>query len=238
MKIKHSMEDIIKEHLPYEMAMLRATFKYLQLDHGEVIDNALINSFCVHARNLIDFFAGTKEAQDRSIAKTFTDPAYNPFKGHDVRREPIYGKLNKQITHLAYGRATADSEKIGPKDWEALLRLINEEADNFVSHLKPVYKRLWPEQIITFDKQTGTTTVTLGKGPSGSSLPTYTMLGREPRNDGIRDVGPRRIAKCRIKGRPGTRVCHAPQPASPGPPDSCKLAVHGLEGDHHALSSN
>lgn len=43
--------------LPYELWMLDETFKRLNEPlTDQVIANALIESFCIHARQLIDFF--------------------------------------------------------------------------------------------------------------------------------------------------------------------------------------
>ena len=50
--------EFVREHLPYEIDMLRST--YLTLYQGGVdwaIRNALIESFCIHARNLLEFFS-------------------------------------------------------------------------------------------------------------------------------------------------------------------------------------
>jgi hypothetical protein len=41
-------------HLDYEIWMLEQT--YTRLRDDEVIKNAIIESFCVHARNLLEFF--------------------------------------------------------------------------------------------------------------------------------------------------------------------------------------
>jgi hypothetical protein len=87
--------DIIEEHLPYEIDMLRHTYRQLSVvskvdpahETNEQRANrcALIESFCVHARSLIDFFADDKKGTD-AVACEFTD---NGFMQLDRSKEPL-----------------------------------------------------------------------------------------------------------------------------------------------------
>ena len=51
--------EIYNEHLPYEIDMLRSTYIHLTANPPPVgvVKDALIESFCVHARSLLDFFS-------------------------------------------------------------------------------------------------------------------------------------------------------------------------------------
>lgn len=74
--------DIIDEHLPYELGMFRGL--YLQFGqvnpamspgHQQIQYYAQINSFCVHARSLLDFFgtsAGTLRTPSPRILRKDT----------------------------------------------------------------------------------------------------------------------------------------------------------------------
>jgi len=49
------MEGLVHEHIPYEVDMLFATYRKLLAGEPDVIfHNALIESFAIHARALID----------------------------------------------------------------------------------------------------------------------------------------------------------------------------------------
>ena len=53
------MKKIIDGHLPYEVDMMRDA--HIRLANGiedSNVKNAYIEVFCIHARNLIDFFTG------------------------------------------------------------------------------------------------------------------------------------------------------------------------------------
>ncbi len=46
----------LKEHYVYELNMLRLTNEHIKAATEQVLKNVLIESFCVHARTLIDFY--------------------------------------------------------------------------------------------------------------------------------------------------------------------------------------
>jgi hypothetical protein len=74
---------ILSEHLLYERNMLHYSYKSLQNPPSEqAAYNVLTECFCLHARNLIDFFWENKPlgAKD-AVARHFTDNSYNPFEG-------------------------------------------------------------------------------------------------------------------------------------------------------------
>src|SRR5260370_26249933 len=101
--------EIIGEHLPYEIDMLRLTYKELEAgakksapksQEEQACRYALIEAFCVHARSLIDFFADKRYKQTDAIASDFTTGFATAL---DVAKEPLKSirvKLNKQIFHL------------------------------------------------------------------------------------------------------------------------------------------
>jgi DNA-directed RNA polymerase specialized sigma54-like protein len=105
--------QILREHLPYEIKMLRYTHDRLQAEvKDRESNNVLIESFCLHARNLIDFFRGQRNTKEYACARDFTTKSYRPID-KEIHRQTVYKKLNDQIAHLTYRRAEDPAEKIG-----------------------------------------------------------------------------------------------------------------------------
>lgn len=126
--------EILGEHLPYEIHMLQATHKrLLGVLSDQVVANALIESFCIHARQLIEFF----ENKQGCRAKEFTGGTYQAMNLSNL--ETQRHKLNTQIAHLT-ARRTADSRgKIDCVEREKLLIALMCEARNFRNKLVPPY---------------------------------------------------------------------------------------------------
>ena len=99
----HGPDERFDYHLKYELWMLAETFSRLKnLDPGApsiepVLANALIESFCIHARSLIEFFYKSDTSDKR--ARGYTNSNYVPFVGEDSRQQ-IWDRLNQQIAHL------------------------------------------------------------------------------------------------------------------------------------------
>ncbi|WP_315742083.1 hypothetical protein [Bradyrhizobium sp. SZCCHNR1075] len=142
--------EIIGEHLPYEIDVLRLTYKELERvakksaakgQEEQAYRYALIEAFCVHARSLIDFFADKRHKPSDVIASDFTvgfvtalDVAKEPFKSMRV-------KLNKQIFHLTKDRAIIDAKKFDVGiDGTTVLKLIEPEIAKFAAALKSEFK--------------------------------------------------------------------------------------------------
>lgn len=119
------LKEIRNEHLPYEINMLRGTFNKLrEIDKAggvpnnapveqQVVRNALIEAFCMHARSLIDFFSRPREglAKDDTVVtefapnfKTTLDVTIDPLK--TLRAE---NKTKKYFTSPKKGCSKANS---------------------------------------------------------------------------------------------------------------------------------
>src|ERR1700730_2405008 len=121
-------ELLLQCHLGYEIWMLQETYRRCpndanntaRADDAVIRDNALIESFCVHARNLIEFF--TKETSRKKLQKQYTNN-YWPVSAVSITK--INKHLNNQITHLREGeRPITDSEKIGPQERAKILTIL------------------------------------------------------------------------------------------------------------------
>src|SRR5262245_16938817 len=104
-------------------------------DDKKIVNNALIESFCVHARNLIEFFRNNKFT-------TAYAASYKPFKrfaGTD-QISTIYDRLCGQISHLVHEkkgirRTIHGSEKITAWDRYEILDILRAEIVEFRAHL-------------------------------------------------------------------------------------------------------
>ncbi|HEY4213762.1 MAG TPA: hypothetical protein VGM84_19950 [Steroidobacteraceae bacterium] len=106
-------------HLAYEIGMLHGTADLLSLgQHAGTAQNALLESFTVHARSLFDFLQAASPRDDDVIAEDFFQA---PETWDQIRlQEPIAaalktarGRVNKEIAHLTYERLTVTPEQKG-----------------------------------------------------------------------------------------------------------------------------
>jgi hypothetical protein len=109
-----SKEEILEKHLPYEIDMMRETYRLLgKIPPPEnVIKNALIESFCIHARSLLDFFERKRKPQnhdDDFFAADFT----NSFETRINVPAAVRTKLNKEIFHLTGERRRQTARQTG-----------------------------------------------------------------------------------------------------------------------------
>jgi hypothetical protein len=132
----------------YELDMLIYTFDKLllveplvgrSLQAGQ--DNALIEAFCIHVRNLEEFFQGTGRG-DTLKAATFADGEYEP-RPSDKERNELMSKIRNQISRLTEQRTSEARKQIGAADRAKLFYILIAEADNFTRHLQPHLRRAW-----------------------------------------------------------------------------------------------
>lgn len=100
----------------------------------KALNNALMESFYVHARALFEFFE-----KPRGGLK-YTDGTYRPFNGVDV--STWTRKLNNQVAHLLDGRTSDDNLKIGDQDRIDILHALSNEVEVFKKALRPEYKSI------------------------------------------------------------------------------------------------
>lgn len=124
----------LAEHYLYELNMLRAAHALLPRMATQALANALIESFVVHARNLMDFFLSAPRGDD-AVAAHFT--ADGTFAAAATRAVPkdLRIRLNKQIAHLTYSRTNA--VKIGDGDRQALLQALESDHTAFKQSVAP-----------------------------------------------------------------------------------------------------
>lgn len=135
-------------HVGYELDMLVYTFDKLILVQHPIVRrsfqagqvNALVEAFCIHARNLHEFFQGSRA--DTLKANMFADGQYKP-RPNDPEPKSLISKVNKQISHLTEQRTSVAEEQIGSTDCVRLYSMLIAEADNFTRHLRPHPRPAW-----------------------------------------------------------------------------------------------
>lgn len=147
-RLNHTPEGktlVFTDHIMYEFKMLQMTYLFLGVPfYSGWVGNALIESFSIHARNLLEFFGGTgSESDEKVCAYHFTNSSYKAFPNGEIPGE-LFGKLQAQIAHLSYQRTKDNADKIGPKDRKELLEFLNKEIEHFAAHLKLPFREKWP----------------------------------------------------------------------------------------------
>jgi hypothetical protein len=174
-KLSHSPEGLretINHHIPYEVRMMRQTFAMLGdgaacLWVSQVVINALIESFCLHARSLIEFFSGQKSpAGGITAAKHFAKEDYQPCSDKGPGKEFMH-KLNAQIAHPSYFRTSNDEEKLSAKDRSTLMKFVEGELARLSAAMKEIYKSDWPSDMIPQASGTSVAAKIDVAGPAG-----------------------------------------------------------------------
>jgi hypothetical protein len=140
-----ALREVFEKHLPYEIGRLVEQYQLLldptpyrsglPAQDAASVEDALIVSFCTHARNLLEFFF---RAPNRSYALA-TDYATASYKRLDPKRADVkrlYGQLCAQINHLTYDRTDVDSKKIGSSERKELVDIIYNDAVRLEKHLR------------------------------------------------------------------------------------------------------
>jgi hypothetical protein len=138
--------DFWEEHLPYEINMLRASIKAVTSSRPFVSDDGKIRwaiknatAFCIHARNLIEFF-GLKKRCDFD-PRWFTLDSYRVEEKNFVG-ETLVTKLSTQIVHLTKKRARGKRpEKLTPPtDHLEIYRGLEAAIQRFEGQLRREYQ--------------------------------------------------------------------------------------------------
>ncbi|MCK1274429.1 hypothetical protein IVB46_04125 [Bradyrhizobium sp. 61] len=143
--IDDDKKDYMREHLHYEIEMLRFTHDRLKSISSQMLANALMESFVVHARNLMDFFYNQLDPKCFSAADFLPtgDPAAQKASFGDAGK--AYGLVHNQTLHLGQRRPTLDKDKVGPDERQTLRDAIESQIPAFEAALLSDYKTIWDE---------------------------------------------------------------------------------------------
>ncbi len=140
-KIDQQLESCFTEHLPYEIRMMRYEYSKMvalnmipKAPSVELEMNSAIEGFCLHARNLMEFFKNKSDFDPRE----FTVRGY-PLNKRFLR-DSFLSKLNAQLTHLSSRRTSDPKEKLHGPDFDELKRAIEAEISRMIENLKPEWR--------------------------------------------------------------------------------------------------
>jgi hypothetical protein len=108
------MPDLVaaSEHLHYEMMMLIGTARGLASGvAGEsVLNNALLESFTLHARALLAFLYADKPRPDDVVAEDFVSDWVSKRPPETAPLARVHFRVGKEIAHLTYERLSVTEE--------------------------------------------------------------------------------------------------------------------------------
>jgi hypothetical protein len=104
-----------EEHLLYEAGMLYdVTVKLLNRHHKDdpILENALLESFGIHSRNLIDFLWLDKPMKPTD---TIASDYFENWKAPEMseRLSKVKGRVGKEMVHLSYNRLDVSEDEKG-----------------------------------------------------------------------------------------------------------------------------
>src|SRR5262245_34659721 len=134
----------LEKHLYYEIVRFVSQFELLRVpvyqtkvdaDVAETIDDALIVSFCSHARNLLEFFFREDRTKfNYTLATDYANSSYKRLDRNDPDVVRLYSQLCAQINHLTYDRTDDDTKKIREPQRNELVVLIHDEVVRLEPH--------------------------------------------------------------------------------------------------------
>lgn len=126
------IKNCLDYHLPYEIDMLRVGAARLTAVTERSTDtNILIEVFCVHARNMIDFFDARQKQAGDFKAYQFATGYTCAVDLEDQRR-----RINKRIAHLTTERVRGnDNDKISVGECLLTYRKLESEIERFMACL-------------------------------------------------------------------------------------------------------
>ena len=139
------LEEILNEHLMYELNQLEDSLYIVRCCPIWFITNAAIESWCVHARSLDDFFRNIRSKSDDVTAEEVTSPTYTARFVTKIDRN-LRIKINKQIAHITRGRTRESADRVTDRDMERATPLFLNEAEAFGKQIKPEYAPAWKWQ--------------------------------------------------------------------------------------------
>jgi hypothetical protein len=118
-----------------DLPSLQRRGKQTPNEKTKMLNNAIIESFCVHARNVIEFL------EKSYVSKIYTGQAYKY-----QRDKNTYSRISAQITHLVYDgkyqRAILEREKIGLEERANILNSLADEVEKFKNSLSQAFSHV------------------------------------------------------------------------------------------------
>lgn len=127
--------DFSGEHLMHELSMLWEMAQILPHRKAGAETSAFVESFCIHLRNLIDFFYRPAKMDDVT-AQDFLNPSTDWKPTEPSLLTNAHNRANKELNHLTQQRKSGASKD---KEWDTatLLNEIDSVAKDFADHASP-----------------------------------------------------------------------------------------------------
>ncbi len=154
-KVEGLAKKMLGHFIPYEAGMMRALNAKLLLGSPTRLDrNADIESFHIHARNLIEFF--TDDKQCAIDPRAFTTKDYR-IDGNFIPKR-LETKISQQIVHLAHERTDANPDKLSDQERNRTVAAIEKQIKRFEKALRPEWRPIWEEGVrqMDFESEIGT----------------------------------------------------------------------------------
>lgn len=133
-------KTMLSHFIPYEIGMMRALHKRLSAGSPTQLQrNAEIESFHIHARNLMEFFKDDKQCA--IDPRAFTEQTYR-VQGDFIPKK-LENKISQQIVHLTHERTDAEKDKLSDDERDQTVQHIEKQIDRFQKALKPEWRQLW-----------------------------------------------------------------------------------------------
>ncbi|MBI2836681.1 MAG: hypothetical protein HYX75_00060 [Acidobacteria bacterium] len=162
--------------LAYEIRMFLETAEMLAiLKEGTVGHDAVLESFLVHARNLILFFYETERTHPDDIIVSDYPNSSRPKLSEGDQLEEWRGRINKRLSHLSYDRLKASKEWSVRQIVTKLRPAIEDFNQKFTTpdlteYLEWFSLKQGPSQGVTTTSSTTVTMTRLGTAPNAIAL--------------------------------------------------------------------
>lgn len=161
----NSKKSYLREHIAYEILMLRYDIQRLEDAKHQLEWNAFFESFCIHARSLYSFFRndgkqGAIKAKDYGLGKF-----------HHQNKDKLFEKINHQIAHLTNQRTRDIGAKLSLQDCKEIRAWVEDALFNFLENLPPEYANEWNEADATPPQKSDQSKISLRDAtPSASGI--------------------------------------------------------------------
>jgi hypothetical protein len=133
-------EKLLGHHIPYEVNMMRTLYENLKTGSpSRLFRNALIESFHIHARNLMEFFTNDRQC--------VVDPTIYVEKTYRVNKifmpKTLENKISQQIVHITRQRTTENAAKLNDKERDDTVAALEKQILRFERALTDNNRAIW-----------------------------------------------------------------------------------------------
>jgi hypothetical protein len=156
--------QMLSEHLPYELGMLDWSYAALYDDqlasfkNHMLIRNLAVESFWLHARNLLEFFNRPRNGTEVGVASASDFVKSRRFDAQ-LDLQALIDEINIQISHLQYGRPSTPEQKLNSARMDYVRSAIKSALGRFEADLIDEARAVWAPPS-TFQITTTTQTLT------------------------------------------------------------------------------